>query len=280
MFDANAAYKAWLERAYDATAASRDDSRWRNVSAEHDALERHILNAGRPSIGDRVLELGCGTGTLTRKLAHAVGARGRVEAIDLSTEMLREAMTHFMHPAIEFRKADFDSIDLDASSFDSIYSKWAVELSSDVRALLRKMVCGLTATGRLVVLTVGDPACSTVSRAARFIRHGFFAPADESHGTPSAFALASEARLVETAHWAGLGNAAATSYVSRIAFSSLAELVEWLCETQGPIKGLLRRLPVERRVEAKAALSEFLSAGPESEAVASQQSILLAGSLR
>nr|WP_071806066.1 methyltransferase domain-containing protein [Couchioplanes caeruleus] len=50
----------------------------------YDALVR-VSGAGP---GDRVLDVGCGTGYLTRRTARAVGPAGSVTGIDPSTEML------------------------------------------------------------------------------------------------------------------------------------------------------------------------------------------------
>lgn len=276
-------YKTWLERAYDAAAASRVDPRWRHAADEHDALEHRIVAQGRPQIGDRLLELGCGTGTLTHKLASAVGPSGRVTAVDLSNEMLRMAgMSAGQSPCatVEFRKADFDGAEIEVGAFDGIYSKWAIELSSDVAALMRKMVSGLARRGRLVLATVGDPSLSTVSCAARFIRNSYFAPVQESAETPNAFCLSSEARLLDAALSANICEATVTSHLSKIRFRSAIDLTDWLCETQGPVRGLLAHLPTPRSEAAKIALAEFFRGHAARGIVATQQSIILTGAMK
>src|SRR5215469_6626004 len=59
----------------------------RRVRAVNDLL----LARSRVAAGERVLEIGCGTGAFTVPLAEAVGPNGRVVAVDLSEPMLEGA---------------------------------------------------------------------------------------------------------------------------------------------------------------------------------------------
>ncbi len=52
---------------------------------------RKVLNAAGLRAGGRVLDLACGTGTLTRDLATRVGPDGHVLGLDFSKEMIRAA---------------------------------------------------------------------------------------------------------------------------------------------------------------------------------------------
>jgi ubiquinone/menaquinone biosynthesis C-methylase UbiE len=54
-------------------------------------LLRSVVRAAAADVGDAVLDVGCGTGTLALFVDEAVGADGRVEGIDASPEMIAEA---------------------------------------------------------------------------------------------------------------------------------------------------------------------------------------------
>ena len=54
--------------------------------------------------GDRVLDVGCGTGAVAREVARRVGAEGRVVGLDLNPRML--AVAQRVAPEIEWRQGD------------------------------------------------------------------------------------------------------------------------------------------------------------------------------
>jgi demethylmenaquinone methyltransferase/2-methoxy-6-polyprenyl-1,4-benzoquinol methylase len=62
--------------------------------------------------GERVLDVGCGTGVLSPWLSKAVGPGGRVLAVDLSPRMIEVARGKASHDNVEYRVADF--LDLEA----------------------------------------------------------------------------------------------------------------------------------------------------------------------
>lgn len=89
-------------------------TRYQQLRAAHaglnEALERPALWQMLPAIGDAdVVELGCGDGTLARRLAGA-GARS-VLAIDAARAML-EAAARVPCPRVEYLRADIGSLDL------------------------------------------------------------------------------------------------------------------------------------------------------------------------
>jgi ubiquinone/menaquinone biosynthesis C-methylase UbiE len=72
--------------------------------------------------GDRVLDVGCGTGVVTRNLAQRVGRQGRVVGIDPSTRLIEEALRRAeeegLKDRIEFRCADGAALPFPDGSFD------------------------------------------------------------------------------------------------------------------------------------------------------------------
>ncbi|MQB01721.1 MAG: methyltransferase domain-containing protein, partial [Actinobacteria bacterium] len=50
-----------------------------------------LIERARPQTGERVLDLACGTGIVTRSVAPLVGSEGKVTALDISPEMLEVA---------------------------------------------------------------------------------------------------------------------------------------------------------------------------------------------
>jgi trans-aconitate 2-methyltransferase len=75
-----------------------------------------VLDLLTPRKGERILDLGCGSGQLTAAIADAGAA---VIGIDSSPEMLAEARAHY--PAIEFRLGDAADFALE-SPVDAVFS--------------------------------------------------------------------------------------------------------------------------------------------------------------
>jgi SAM-dependent methyltransferase len=77
-----------------------------------------LLRRVRP--GTRIVELGCGGGTVETKL---LAQRFRLTGVDLSQEQLRRARERV--PEAEFVHADFTSLELEPSSIDAVASFYA-----------------------------------------------------------------------------------------------------------------------------------------------------------
>ncbi len=81
--------------------------------------ERALLAYLPPACG-RVLEVGCGHGALTRRVARRAHS---VLALDLSPEMIRLARAHPARPAnVDYRVGDVTTADLPAAAFDVVLS--------------------------------------------------------------------------------------------------------------------------------------------------------------
>src|ERR1700757_3680535 len=69
----------------------------RRVQAVNDLL----LTRSAVAPGERVLEIGCGTGAATIPFAEAVGAQGRVVGVDISQPMLAAARKRVAESGLE-----------------------------------------------------------------------------------------------------------------------------------------------------------------------------------
>ena len=83
------------------------------VNDRHRAIIRRLDRAGlRP--GQRVLEIGCGIGTLTELVAQRVGSAGSILALDLSPKSIEEARTRLASFSnARFKAADALTLELD-----------------------------------------------------------------------------------------------------------------------------------------------------------------------
>ena len=98
----------------------------------------------RPSL--RVVDLGCGTGELTRRLADSL-PESDVLGLDNSTEMLARAAP-YDRPGLRFERGDQAAL---TGTFDLIFSNAALQWSEDHPALLSHLYGCLTPNGQLAV---------------------------------------------------------------------------------------------------------------------------------
>ncbi len=111
--------------------------RWR--AANYDAgsgfeIEHHLEAIRLAAIheGQRVLDVACGTGRATVDLAKAVGEDGRVDALDLSEDMLGQARDkvekHGVAGRVYFKQGNARSLPYPDATFDVLYNGYMFDL--------------------------------------------------------------------------------------------------------------------------------------------------------
>ena len=146
---------------------------------DHSTLYHDFLLARMPQPCHDALDVGCGTGTFSRRMA----ARARhVTGIDLSPRMIALATERSRALAnLEFHEADVTAMDLGIARYDFIVSI-AMLHHVEAEPLLKRMAAALRPGGVLAVLDVralrtawdwvSGGAALAVSAAIRFARTG------------------------------------------------------------------------------------------------------------
>jgi ubiquinone/menaquinone biosynthesis C-methylase UbiE len=113
-----------------------------------------LLEVARPQRGERVLDVACGTGGVTRRIAAAVGEDGHVSGLDLNPTMLAVAQKACGDASIDWYEASAESIPLPDASFDLVTCSLGLQFVADKIAAVTEMNRVLVDGGRLVVGTV------------------------------------------------------------------------------------------------------------------------------
>lgn len=137
--------------------ADRYEEHGRFVSEE----ARDLLDLLDPHPGERVLDLGCGTGHLTAEIADR-GAE--VVGLDGAAEMLREARAH--HPGVRFVEGDIREARFE-EPFDAVFSNAALHWVPEADAAVETVASALGPDGRFVAEFGGAGNCSRVIEAVR-----------------------------------------------------------------------------------------------------------------
>jgi len=102
--------------------------------------------------GNRILDVGCGTGGMARGLATLTGPAGRVVAVDLSETMLKEARARSAtYTNLEFIKADVHHLPFADAGFDRCHARNVFEVVEDPRQALEEMIRVLRPGGIIVI---------------------------------------------------------------------------------------------------------------------------------
>jgi ubiquinone/menaquinone biosynthesis C-methylase UbiE len=132
------------------------------------------LDAAGLRRGERVLDVGCGTGVVTRLSAERVGHDGAVAGVDVNPGMLAVARSvPSPGAAIEWHEASAESLPFADGFFDVVVSSLALQFVQDKASALREMRRVLAPDGRLAFATVGPtpPLFAILEQAlARYVK--------------------------------------------------------------------------------------------------------------
>jgi SAM-dependent methyltransferase len=116
------------------------------------AVNGLLLKHSAATAGERVLEIGCGTGAFTVPLAEVVGERGQVLGADISDAMLAGARKRIAETGlrnISLMQADAQTHGFEPGRFDLIASCFGVMFFSDPAAAFTNLRLAARPGGRL-----------------------------------------------------------------------------------------------------------------------------------
>jgi SAM-dependent methyltransferase len=139
-------------------------------------VENVIVRAGLQP-GQRVLDLGTGTGAVAERAASAVGLGGDVVGVDISTEMLALAQQRLAARGLEnvtFREGRAEALPADDASVDAVLASLSLMYVIDRAVAAREIARVLRPGGRLVAAVWAGPDRCDIVRFQQTA--GSFAP--------------------------------------------------------------------------------------------------------
>ncbi|HXZ99993.1 MAG TPA: methyltransferase domain-containing protein [Candidatus Binatia bacterium] len=152
-------YARHLASFYDAVTGAYDD--W--SSGVHRRVAARLVEIASPVPGERVLDVGCGTGLVTQMAAEWVGASGEVIGVDIAGRLLEVARRR-ASPRVRFLHVPAEALVFSDLTFDVVtvgdalpYLADPVRALSEARRVLRR--------GARIAVSVLDRALDTPAQA-------------------------------------------------------------------------------------------------------------------
>ena len=127
------------------------------VPAIADPASVELLAVANLQLGDRVLDVGCGTGLIARRAAEIVGATGSVAGIDVSPEMIAvaAARSEAGGTSVDWRSGDATALPFPDGSFDVVLCQMTLMFIEDRLRAVQEMHRVLSEGGRVLISTPG-----------------------------------------------------------------------------------------------------------------------------
>jgi SAM-dependent methyltransferase len=174
--------------------------------------------------GERVLDVACGTGVITRLAAEQVGPAGSVTGIDVAPDMIDVASSTpaSADSGIEWRVVDAASLTLPDHSYDVVLCQMGLMFMEDRLAAVGEMHRVLVPDGRVIVNTPG-----AIQRPFELMEEAIVEHINRDLGgfVRAVFSMHDPAMLVDLLRGAGFHDVAADTSVTSLRLPAPADFL-------------------------------------------------------
>jgi ubiquinone/menaquinone biosynthesis C-methylase UbiE len=203
-----------------------------------------------PPAGANVLDIGCGFGDTTERIAQLVGTDGHTHGVDVAPRFIESAKDEFGSDSVSFSVADVQFDDL-GGPYEYVFSRFGVMFFDDPVRAFANLRRAATDDAHLLCLAWRSPSenpfMTTAERAAAPLLPNL---PERRPGGPGQFAFADERRvrrILEESGWTGID----IRPIDVVCTLPEQELVRYLTEL-GPLGLVLHQAdePTRTRVTA------------------------------
>jgi enediyne biosynthesis protein CalE5 len=225
---------------------------WLDVRME--PCSRHLLDRARLAPGQRVLDLGSGTGHPAISAAQRIGPSGQVTCVDIAEEMLEVAQRKAEKlglKQVDFRRSDIASLSFETGHFDAVTSRFCLMFHPELDRTLQEVYRVLKPGGRLATAVWAAREKNPYITLPMGVLKEYIEmpPADPT--VPGIFYLERPGDLLGRLKTAGFTDLQEEEVPIEGVFSSGKEYLECLREMAAPLQGLFEKIPLEKRAEAE-----------------------------
>ena len=230
----------------------------------HD-LTQAALDFAAPQSGERVIDIGCGSGTTVLELARRVGPSGYVLGADISQQSIDKARERIAAAGLsqaEVSVCDVSIHNFAVADFDLAFSRFGVMFFADPTATFVNLRRGIRQGGRLtfaVFRTPKENPWGTGPVAA--VRHLLPPITPPGADDPGQFSWADPARVRRILEGAGFEDVSLTPYdpAMRLAGPGGSAQASEFAMSIGPIARAMASASPPDRSAVRAALQAFFS---------------------
>lgn len=217
-----------------------------------------VAEAAKIDRGQRVLDVACGTGILTREVAARTGPTGAVAGLDPSPGML--ALAARLAPEIEWRQGVAESVPFPDRSFDAVVSQFGLMFFADRSRAIREMARVSVTGGRLAV-AVWDALRNIPAYDSEIELVERFAGAQAADALRAPFVLGDRTELVSLFEDAGAASVEVGTHTGVGRFPSIRVMVEADLRGWLPLVGVVLQEDQIRRIltEAEDVLGSYVT---------------------
>lgn len=250
----------------------------RSWADQHERMDRvlaplleALIAAAAAQPGERVLDIGCASGTTVLALAERVGPSGRVLGADVARSSVARAQQRIAaagHRNAEVIVADAATHDFPDASFDLLCSRLGIMFFVDPTAAFANIRRAMKPGGRVALICFRTPAESPFPNAmASTVRHLLPPIPTPGPEEPGPFSWADPSRVHRILEGAGFHGVTLTPINSTVCLAppgGAAEAADFAM-VFGPLTRVLGELSAAAREEVRATLQAFFAGhdGPE-----------------
>ncbi len=226
----------------------------KNLEQSLTFVSYRLIGDARICPGQKVLDLGCGTGYPSILASHAVGSSGEVVGLDLSENMLAVARRKAQESGVKnisFHSIDVSSLPYEAASFDAVISRFCLMFLPDIHAALNE-ISRVLKNGGYFSAAVWSSAEKNpfVSIPMAVLKKYVDVPAPPPD-QPGIFRLAKPGELLGMTNSAGMSGMTDEEISGETIFNSGEEYLANVKEMAAPLQPLFARLTREQKEAAE-----------------------------
>jgi SAM-dependent methyltransferase len=239
--------------------------RWVTEQTRIDRLMAEVteaaLAAAAPQPGESVLDVGCGTGTTTLRLAEAVGRTGQVLGVDISEQQLGLARQRVADAGVKNVQLVLDDAAthrFEVEPIDLGFTRYGVMFFADPVAAFRNIRNAMRPSGRLLLAVFrSGPENPWATAAVGAIGHLVAPPAPLGPEEPGQFSWSDPVRVRRILDGAGFRDVALKPLDLSLRLGADAAEAAEFATFMGQGARLLQGQPEETRQSARSAFEAF-----------------------